>query len=146
MPKLHALHHSWMSSPCRGLLALGAIFVLGCSEPHSLPADGATEDATIDDAAACPFCFDAGAFEAAAQVPPDALPPPAIACDEDAGEAGAECPLPPSICVDPQWMEYFDNGRCEDAGCAYDALLHDCVYGCVDGGCSPGNFTAPRPY
>jgi hypothetical protein len=79
-------------------------------------------------------------YEAAVPVPPDALPPPNVACDD----AGA-CTLPSSVCANAQWLEYFDDGVCVDAGCAYQVKMNLCVYGCFDGGCIIEHSTVPSP-
>lgn len=72
--------------------------------------------------------------------PPDAIAPPSVPCDD----AGA-CMPPPSICATAQWLEYFDNGACNDGGCAFDVAFHLCDFGCWDGGCVPYHGTAPSP-
>jgi len=91
-----------------------------------------------DDAASCPFCeVDAGFYDAPSPALPDALPPPQVDCT-DAGM----CPLPHSVCVDNQWLEYFDNGVCEDGGCSFDVKMKSCSGYCWDGGCQQ-SITAP---
>jgi hypothetical protein len=115
------------------MLAIGA-----CSTRDLPQFDGGANDAA-DDATACAFCTDAS-FDASSTGPPDAIAPPAVAC-VDAGDGGAECPLPPSVCANSLWLEYFDNGTCVDAGCSFDVAFHVCNYGCWDGGCLPYNGT-----
>ena len=137
MPRAHGCYDSQMSRGCRALLAIAALALGACDarEVADAGAPDAAEDAAED--AGCAFC-DAGPVQPG---PPDALPPPQVACDD----AGA-CPLPPSICADPQYLEYFDNGTCVDGGCEYDVALTSCPYGCVDGGCYGPQLTkAPPP-
>lgn len=111
------------------LTALGA-----CSTRDAF--DGGTIDAA-DDATACAFCTDATFGDASGpSSPPDAIAPPTVAC-VDAGDGGAECPLPPSVCANNVWLEYFDNGTCVDGGCSFDVAFHGCTFGCWDGGCLP---------
>ena len=127
-----------MLAGCRA--ALYCIALAGCStSPKTLPAP--PEDATTqEDAASCPFCnVEASAYDVAQPQPPDAIAPPPVACD-DAGT----CALPPSICADPQWLEYFDNGTCEDGGCAFDVQFHFCDWGCYDGGCGAYHGTTAQ--
>ena len=116
------------------LAALGA-----CSTRDAFDGGGAID---ASDDAACAFC---DATFGDASVPevstPDVIPPPAVACVEDAGDGGAECPLPPSVCASNVWLEYFDNGTCVDGGCSFDVAFHGCTFGCWDGGCLPYSGT-----
>lgn len=89
--------------------------------------------------------------EASAPEPGDATPepfdPPDAACLDAAADADL-CPLPASYCLDAIWLEYFDDGRCSDAGrCVFTPRVHDCstvpAGQCVDGGCVTQHLTAP---
>ncbi len=73
---------------------------------------------------------------------PDGGPIPKSACD-DAGtsEAGVECPLPASFCIDDHWERYYYGGYCSDAGvCEFQATDIHCDSSgtppdCYQGGC-----------
>ena len=66
---------------------------------------------------------------------PDAGELPTMGCGDAATEppwdsfedtSGITCPLPPSHCVDWQWLVSYVNGVCEDGVCRYWRVLHDC--------------------
>ncbi len=73
---------------------------------------------------------------------PDGGPIPKSSCD-DAGtnEAGVECPLPASFCIDDHWERYYYGGYCSDAGvCELQATDIHCEPSgtppdCYQGGC-----------
>lgn len=136
-----------MKGRSRGAFARGAMLVLlgACSTRELTPVDAGASDASDDTTTSCPFCTDSSYVYDVVTPLPDAIPPPQVACVADAGDAGASCPLPRSICVDGQWLEYFDNGTCVDSGCTFDVAFHTCSYGCWDGGCVPFSGTAPSP-
>ena len=125
------------------LLLLG---LLAC-DAHDGSFDAGVDATAANDAADCVFCVD-GSAQADVQAPtrPSPRPAPAVACVEDAGEGGVECPLPTSICAAPYWLEYFDDGKCGDAGCEYAIHEQYCGEGyCDDGGCVIEHSTAPAP-
>ena len=117
-------------------IALLALLLAHCD---GTPRDVIIAEPTID-ATTCPFCGVDAPYEAAAPIPPDALPPPEIACDD----AGA-CALPSSVCATANWLEYFDDGVCVDGGCVFQVKMNPCAYGCVDGGCVIEHSTVPGP-
>ena len=119
------------------------MFPLVACTSHDLPAEaGTSADASANDATLCAFCSDAAyVYDAPGPTPPDAFPPPQVDCSD-----GGACPLPRSVCVDDQWLEYFDNGLCEDGGCSFDVKMTMCGQGlCFDGGCQLPHLTAPAP-
>lgn len=115
-----------------------AIASLGCNGRDTVT----LADATVVADDASPFNFsDAWATpDVLGPTPPDALAPPAVDCDD----AGA-CALPPSVCVDTRWLEYFDNGVCADGGCQFNVEWHYCDDHCADGGCAFYHSTLPGP-
>jgi hypothetical protein len=126
--------------------ALLVVILFACDSHETTFEAGAPDpDATTSDASSsCPFCFDAS-YDVSAPTPPDALPPPEVDCVLDAGPDATICPLPHSICADTQWLEYFDNGFCDDGGCLFDSKLLLCGLGCYEGGCVVQHSTDPAP-
>lgn len=123
-------------------LASGSVIGPGCASAPSGDGDAAVDagDASLDAASdtadgGVPFDVgsdgrgDAGTFEAS--VPPDAGPPPEVACSADGGsdgdaEAGRDpCPLPVSTCVD-HWLVTYLNGVCVDGRCEFVRVIKDC--------------------
>jgi hypothetical protein len=114
--------------------------LIACTSHDVTDAGVVVPDATSNDATGfCAFC-EAGPYEAAIPNLPDALPPPEVDCD-DAGM----CPLPHSVCVNADWLEYFDNGVCDDdGGCSFEVKMTNCgTDNCVDAGCYQPHITAP---
>jgi len=82
-------------------------------------------------------------------VPWDAPPPlvdagaPKMSCN---GHKADQCPLPPSQCVDANWLVYYTGASCVDHVCQFTKELVYCYAGCLQtsydgyGGCS-GGFT-----
>jgi hypothetical protein len=66
----------------------------------------------------------------------DAGPPPMMACSV----AAPTCELPPSTCLDSNYLVYYTDGSCVADQCQYTTNLLYCPEGCVNGGC-PGGFT-----
>ncbi len=123
--------------------------MLGCDAASTLNGADATlvdatdesEDLVLNDGGYVPAQPDV--------VTPDVLiPAPAVAC-VDGGVDATVCPLPHSVCAGAQLLEYFDDGRCVDGGCAFTIKVHDCSYPsgsvCVDGGCLMPRLTTPPP-
>jgi hypothetical protein len=126
--------------------ALVMVAVVGCDNPSPMLGPDATTAEAGDDAS-CLFCFDGDLPDGQQPppTPPDAIAPPPVACVLDAGDGGAECPLPRSICADPKWLEYFDDGVCVDGGCTFQEAFQYCgPDGCFDGGCIL-TVTTPPP-
>ena len=122
------------------LLAL-ALALAACNDTTPLPDGGNDAASTGTDAGG--FTIDAPNYDAPQPPPPpvpDAAAPPPEACVQDGGPA---CPLPPSVCADTNYLEYFENGVCVDGGCQFDSKLFLCTAGCVHGACQNGGFTAP---
>jgi hypothetical protein len=74
----------------------------------------------------------------------DAGPPPPMACGDDAGA----CQLPPSTCLDSNYLVYYTATSCDSGMCSYTPQVLYCEHGCVEqptvpasGGCSFGGFT-----
>jgi hypothetical protein len=108
----------------------------GASPPG--PADGGKVPAATqeDDAEAPSFgelpdaMFPPTRFDAGPAPLPG--PQPVVACGGDAGDAGdggAECPLPESRCLDDYWLLSYTKGTCTGATCAYQEVLFDCSQG-----------------
>ncbi len=117
-----------MSRRSRVVVALTYV-ALGCGGREIADA-GTLLDATATDDVAAQGFDAASSSTDGALAPPDAVPPPTITCsDEDAGS----CALPQSVCIDGQWLEYFDDGTCVDGGCHYDIVFYECA--CGDAGC-----------
>ena len=93
----------------------------------------AAKDATTKLDAAASF-GDVNVTLDAGPLVPEAAAPPLVTC-VDAGDSSTTCPLPPSTCLDGEWLEYFDNGICVDGTCRYDAVVMQCSYGCSGSGC-----------
>lgn len=80
----------------------------GGAAADAAPADAASEAAGFD---ATILPRDSGPFaDVTAPGHPDGGPPPIVACD------GGACALPPSTCIDDNWMRYYVGGSCSDAG------------------------------
>ena len=69
---------------------------------------------------------------------------PSVACDEDASVDAALCAPPPSVCINPQWLGYYDNGACGSGQCYWSTLERYCPSGCFHGACG-SSITAPAP-
>jgi hypothetical protein len=84
----------------------------------------------------------AGTGGACASSSPGVIPePPQMACDASM-DAGA-CEFPASVCADAKWLIYYDNPKCIDGFCRWEAVPHECPNcDCVAGGCM-NNITAP---
>jgi len=72
-----------------------------------------------------------------ADVPPDAGPPPVLACAVD---AAMPCPFLPSECIDDRWLRYYTAGVCDGGTCVYQSGEYLCPTSpvkpdCMDGGC-----------
>jgi hypothetical protein len=73
----------------------------------------------------------------------DAGPPPVVACDSHGNptiDAGPQCPLPPSRCLDAIYLVYYTGGTCVDGICQFETQLMECDYQCAtygdgNGGC-----------
>ncbi len=88
---------------------------------------------------------DAYVFPDAAPPPFDAAPLPEMACTP--ADAGMQCPLPPSRCLDSHYLIYYTNGSCVDDKCTFSEQWTFCSSGCMTygdpqygAGCS-GGFT-----
>ena len=67
----------------------------------------------------------------------DAPPAPMPSCTMDAGD----CELPPSTCLDQNYLLFYTGGNCVDGTCQFTSNLMYCGgAGCVNGGCQ-GGFT-----
>ena len=100
-----------------------AVLVVGCNSSGAVHKDAALADATIDSPPPPRPSVDAG-------------PPPVEACGGDAGA----CMLPPSTCLDANYLVYYTGGTCGSGTCAFTTNLLYCPSGCVNGGCA-GGFT-----
>lgn len=114
---------------------LGVVLLAACNDQstsHRIDApvpDAATADAAPPDAA----------FVPRPDAPPpsmDAGPPPVQACGGDAGA----CEVPPSTCLDENYLIYYTGGTCEEGTCQFTTNLMYCDEPCVYGGCF-GGFT-----
>lgn len=78
-------------------------------------------------------------------VPLEAPPAvPAVACDEDAGDAAAVCPPPHSVCGGPTFVLYYDNGACVAGQCTWEVRPTACPYtNCSAGACVYLGTSAP---
>ncbi len=110
----------------RWCVALAALAACGDHGQPQTPRDAkvdATPDAIVD-----------------AFVPPpppfDAPPPPVVSCEADAGT----CQLPPSVCLDTQYLIYYTGGDCAAGTCSFVTNLLYCYGLCENGGCL-GGFT-----
>ena len=77
------------------------------------------------------------AFAVDAEVPPDAGPPPVLACAVD---AAMPCPFLPSVCIDDRWLRFYTSGVCDGGTCVYQSGEYLCPASpvkpdCMDGGC-----------
>ncbi len=124
------------------------ILLLGCDAASLNDADATLMDAT-DESETGDLVLGDGGYVPANPNPdvliPDVLiPAPAVAC-VDGGADATVCPLPHSVCAG-DLLEYFDDGRCVDGGCAFRVNVHECsLQGtCVDGGCVQPHHTAPN--
>ncbi len=115
-------------------LPVVALALVGCNSPAQRIIDAKSADAlaVIADSPPPP--------------PPsvDAAPPPAMSCGPDAGT----CDLPPSTCLDSNYLVYYTTATCNAGMCGYTQMLLYCSTGCVEqptvpatGGCQPGGFT-----
>ena len=119
----------------RGVLSLAplvAVLVVGCNAPDKRRPDAAsaTRDSSewiVPDAP--PPSVDAG-------------PPPVVSCKAHGNpnvDAGVQCELPPSECLDPSYLIYYTGAQCVDGTCEFTRELLYCGgLGCINGGCNPG--------
>jgi hypothetical protein len=147
----------------RGLGLIGVVLAFGCStgsEP-SASVDAATHRVANPDGSSSQYQWDSAIIivESDAQnEPPDAGPQPIITCGGEAGaerdaasesgsdagaadgEAGTECPLPPSHCYDTRTLLYYEGGACVGGICQFEQKFYDCSLGayCENGGCFGG--------
>lgn len=112
---------------CRCGVLLGLL--IACSPAGRAPKDAPSPiDASVD----------AVALDAWPPPPSvDAGPPPTMTCD---GDAGVGCELPPSTCLDENYIAYYTGGTCNAGTCEYETNLMYCPTGCELGGCR-GGFT-----
>ena len=65
----------------------------------------------------------------------DAGPPPLVTCSEPKGnphvDAGVQCPLPASVCLDEIYLVYYTGGTCVDGVCQFETNLMGCDLQCV---------------
>jgi hypothetical protein len=81
--------------------------------------------------------LDASTIDAWLPPPPshDAGQPAATSCG---GDASTTCALPPSTCLDENYLLYYTDPVCDGGTCRYTTNLMYCV--CVNDGCD-GGFT-----
>jgi len=108
-------------------LAVASLLAIACDTPRrGDPADAPVDaqvDAQVSPTDAPPPSMDAG-------------PPPMVSCSASA----PTCDLPPSTCLDTNYLIYYTDGTCVDDACQYTTNLLYCPSGCVNGGCQ-GGFT-----
>jgi hypothetical protein len=64
--------------------------------------------------------------------------PTPVACDVEAGESSAPCPLPPSQCASSSSLVYYDDGQCVSGQCVWDRHYIACTQvSCFNGACQP---------
>jgi hypothetical protein len=64
-------------------------------------------------------------------------PPEGGVCEADAEADGGDCPLPPSVCADYQWLAYFVNPRCSTIGrCEWEVQYRRCIGICRGNTCT----------
>ena len=142
----------------RSLIGLGAVFVVACTDAAQSASVDASSPAQADANALETSTFGNVADvsivvpEAAPPVVADAAPPgvdldatdldgagPAptpVACDVEAGESAAPCPLPRSHCASSSWLVYYDNGQCMSGQCVWDRRYIACnQLTCFSGAC-----------
>jgi hypothetical protein len=142
----------------RSLIAgLGAVLAVACTDAApSASVDASSPAQTDADAVDSTFGNVAdvsiGVPEAAPPVVTDAAPPgvdldatdldgagPAplpVACDVEAGESAAPCPLPRSQCASSSWLVYYDDGQCVSGQCVWDMRYIACnQLTCFGGAC-----------
>lgn len=123
--------------------ALAALLVVACGRVESGgPSDSGTSPPADGGGFAPYHPLDSGrpAIDSAA---PDAGRGPLVACGADAGPDGSTaCALPPSDCLDEQWLRYYGAATCNEAAgiCEYQiSTMHCPSYGparsCYQGGC-----------
>jgi hypothetical protein len=109
-------------------VVLALALIPACSDDKRPPEQRAADAAPID------------AVHVYPDAPPptvDAPPAPMPTCTMDAGE----CQLPPSTCLDPSYLLYYEGGACVDGTCQFTTHLMYCgENGCANGGCL-GGFT-----
>src|SRR5690349_18024974 len=66
----------------------------------------------------------------------DAGPPPAMSCSV----AAPTCELPPSTCLDNNYLVYYNGSSCVNDVCEYMEFMLYCPNGCSNAGCF-GGFT-----
>lgn len=119
--------HPWYDPTVFRFLAAASLVVMACDSPQRVSPTDAPVDAPTD------------AFVSPIDAPPpssDAGPPPMVSCSTSA----PTCELPPSTCLDPNYLIYYTGGTCVDDSCQYMTNLLYCPIGCVNGGCQ-GGFT-----
>jgi len=109
-------------------LAAASLVVIACDVPNR----GARRDAAPDAIEVV------DAVDAPPPPPPsvDAGPPPMMTCSV----AAPTCELPPSTCLDSNYLVYYTDGSCVADMCQYTTNLLYCPSGCANGGCQ-GGFT-----
>jgi hypothetical protein len=118
--------------------ALAVVFLLAaCDSPRRGPSGGDGDAPPSDDATTW-------VMPDAAPPPFDAGPPPMVTCHAQ-DDAGVQCALPPSVCLDDYYLIYYTGGTCVDNKCEYETHWLYCYAQCwknldpVTGdGCSPG--------
>lgn len=128
---------------------LAVLLCFGCDSP-SVPSAEVPESSTDALEEQSTDLIGDGAFHPpvgpSSSDPPDAVAPPTFPC-ADAGPDASACAPPPAVCVDDEWLEYFDNGKCVDGMCSFTPKLHWCYFrpgSCVDGVCHFPGVTAPN--
>lgn len=105
------------------------------------PGDGSTVDSSFSGFDATPFPRQDGGFFYDSGTAPDGGPAPIVDCNDASADGGVECPSPPSVCLDDQWMRAYYNGTCGDAGvCDFTEYTMHCPASptppdCYQGGC-----------
>jgi hypothetical protein len=131
----------------QSLDAASSAFVLGgpgmCAGPAT--ADGGVADGGYDG----PSAPDGSVWVTlyGCLVPAPAGPDPPVApCDDDASAEGGICPPPPSVCADPAWLVYYDNGQCVAGQCVWQKEHTTCHgVGCSAGSCHYLGTSAAAP-
>ncbi|MGH7270889.1 MAG: hypothetical protein ACREJ3_10710, partial [Polyangiaceae bacterium] len=131
---MRSLRGMRVSGPVHWTLAvrLCASVFGGCSETSTSPSD-AGQDALLDRASMGDGPATGGALG------PDPAP---RACDGTA-DAAAQCPSPPSACIDGRFAVNYFDGRCNSGACAWTKSDLDCTgVGVFGGTCAGGALDA----
>jgi hypothetical protein len=131
----------------RKRLVLLAALAGACGKVEDNAVDSGAPDATAHDAPSggafdASTGFDAYVPDVSTTIdvevpPPDGGPIPTPPC----ADAAVPCLLPPSECIDDEWLRSYTNARCTAAGtCAYDVYEMKCPPSptppdCYQGGC-----------